>query len=274
MGRLNLSSLPIEILSLIIGCLPNRDIKSLRLTSKLLCDVYHLRIERVFISANPLNLEVFAAIAAHEYYRHQVLEIVWDDALLEYYEPHWNDDTERYSDAPPRFIKACHENTATVKHWDQECPKRIYSRYVASEMPVKVCYDIYMELFRQQESILATEQDIEMFRLGLAAFPNLKSITITPVAHGQFLTPRYPTPMIRSFPLGFNYPIPKGWPRKIFNVDYWWLYHWHEPEDKVPWRSFCIVTRELADARNNHHITEFSVDVNHAVSSLCLNEIP
>jgi hypothetical protein len=34
----------------------------------------------VFLSAKPLNIKIFCAIADHEEFRHKISEIVWDDA--------------------------------------------------------------------------------------------------------------------------------------------------------------------------------------------------
>ncbi|KAK8097487.1 hypothetical protein PG984_016626 [Apiospora sp. TS-2023a] len=77
-----LLSCPTEILIAICRHLPNRDVKSLRLSCTRLKSVCQLRLDRVFISANPRNVAVFNAVAADEVLRHQVVEIVWDDALL------------------------------------------------------------------------------------------------------------------------------------------------------------------------------------------------
>lgn len=56
------------------------DRKRLRLTCKVLSDVTPLRLSRVFLSPNPLDIEVFHAIADHPQFRHQIKEIIWDDA--------------------------------------------------------------------------------------------------------------------------------------------------------------------------------------------------
>lgn len=74
--------LPVELSLAVVSCLPSRDIKSLRLTPTRLSQVAHLRLGRVFLSASPLNIEVFRAIADHERYRHNVIEIIWDDVQL------------------------------------------------------------------------------------------------------------------------------------------------------------------------------------------------
>ncbi|GAM43674.1 hypothetical protein TCE0_060r18676 [Talaromyces pinophilus] len=74
--------LPAELVGLIVSFLPNRDIKNLRLTCPTLGQMAQLRLSRVFLSANPLNIEVFRAIADHEEFRHNIVEIIWDDARL------------------------------------------------------------------------------------------------------------------------------------------------------------------------------------------------
>jgi hypothetical protein len=59
----SLARLPVEVIHAVIGFLPNRDIKSLCLTCTTLSRIAHLRLKRVFLSANPLNIKVFRAIA-------------------------------------------------------------------------------------------------------------------------------------------------------------------------------------------------------------------
>lgn len=81
-GSSRLLKLPPEISSTIPSHLSNRDIKSLRLTCKALCALSPLRLDRVFLSANPRNIEVFRAIADHSVLREGVVEIIWDDARL------------------------------------------------------------------------------------------------------------------------------------------------------------------------------------------------
>ncbi|KAI1761053.1 hypothetical protein GGR53DRAFT_47407 [Hypoxylon sp. FL1150] len=50
-------------------------------------------------------------------------------------------------------------------------------------------------------------------RHGLQHFQSLRRIAITAVTHGFKYSPLYKTPMHRAFPNGFNYHIPRGWPR-------------------------------------------------------------
>lgn len=75
-----LAVIPPEILSLILSSLTNRDRKSLRLTCKVFEEITPLCLSRVFLSTNPLDIEVLHAVADHPKYRQQVTEIIWDDA--------------------------------------------------------------------------------------------------------------------------------------------------------------------------------------------------
>lgn len=74
------ANLPLVLWREISSYLPNRDIKSMRLASKQF--PVELRLGRVFLSPNPLNIKVFRAIADHDVFRHGVTEIIWDDAHL------------------------------------------------------------------------------------------------------------------------------------------------------------------------------------------------
>lgn len=76
------TSLPPELLAVIVSYLPVRDLKSLRLTCKALSEKTPLHFSRIFLSANPRNIEVARGVAGHEKFRHGVKEIIWDDALF------------------------------------------------------------------------------------------------------------------------------------------------------------------------------------------------
>lgn len=76
--RVSSSELP-AIISLDLS---KRDLRDLRLTSRTLGAKVLLRLDRVFISPNPPNVEVFRTIADHEDYRYKVEEIICDDTQL------------------------------------------------------------------------------------------------------------------------------------------------------------------------------------------------
>ena len=111
-----LLQLPAEILTAIPVYLPNRDIKSLRLTCQTLHATSKLRLERVFLSANPRNIDVFRAIAEHEVLRKQIVEIVWDDTLLQ------DEPGPRRSgyEGSPNFDPEFNEDFEIVEHIDYD----------------------------------------------------------------------------------------------------------------------------------------------------------
>lgn len=80
--RVYLFHLPAELYRKITSYLKKGSLKKLRLTCSTLNKITPFIIDRVFISANSLNIQVFRAIADSETFRHNVTEIIWDDARL------------------------------------------------------------------------------------------------------------------------------------------------------------------------------------------------
>ncbi|KAJ3544819.1 hypothetical protein NM208_g2847 [Fusarium decemcellulare] len=123
-------------------------------------------------------------------------------------------------------------------------------------------FNHYKILEQQQQEILDSGADEDAFRYALQRLPRLKRVTVTPAAHGLLFQPLYKTPMIRDFPYGFLYPIPKGW---LVSEDGWnrkipspWDGDASE-EEKNQWRGFRIVTRILAEV-HHHHVSELVLD--------------
>lgn len=265
----SLSCLPRELIDSITGHLPNGDLKSLRLASAIFGRRVLLRIYRVFISANPLNVKVFREIADSETYRHRVVEIVWDDARLETPPkppPAWCRKHDRdmiiytYMEW---FKNHCSRNRGDDKTYDGgewQDQLHIVSRkqWIAAEPPVEDMYKHYIGLLVEQSKTMASDDDVEAFEYGLQQFTALNKITLTPATHGIPFTPLYKTPMIRSFPYGFNYPISRGWlaSEPAGRLD---LPKWDQLEKRNRWRGYRIITWMLA--RRDHNIKEFIVDV-------------
>lgn len=263
--------LPAELLNAILSQMPNRDLKCLRLTCGFLRDRAHLRIDRVFISANSRNVEVFRAIADHETFRTGVTEVIWDDARLKTWEPEdpeldddWDDDSGGY---PEWFERTCEANAERMvgRAIDEGDPIGDIARekQLEAQLPYKASWDYYQKLIQQQDEVLASGADIDAFRYGLERFPSLIRITITPATHGFLFLPLYQTPMIRSFPYGFNYLIPRTWP--TIEHDEPEAHLWNnggpgEEEMKNQWRGFRVITRILAQELH-HNISEFVVNV-------------
>ncbi|KAF6823955.1 hypothetical protein CMUS01_10470 [Colletotrichum musicola] len=233
---------PFEIAASILSHLDNRDLKSLRLTNKRLAGVIapHLRFERVFISANPLDVAVFRSISGHETFRHRVLEIVWDDARYEkppppdprigdewdfYYEDYMEEEDEETDESerpkwPPAhgvpfwFFRQCEDNIEYLEYrrqWDvKTLPHHLEAtRQLEAQLPLDVAYAHYVELLTQQDE------------------------------------PLYPTPAIRALPNAFIYPLPRGWPaekgdNRSPDAD------WDREGSKDRWRSLLHVLSSLA----------------------------
>ncbi|KAH6621141.1 hypothetical protein B0J18DRAFT_466753 [Chaetomium sp. MPI-SDFR-AT-0129] len=287
--------LPLELFSSIASHLPNRDIKNLRLVCRAACSVAELRIPRVFLSANRLNVDVLHAIADHETYRKQVVEIVWDDARLlapKVYtfgyattvDPH-PDQTWRSSclhdqlepnyqfsdgDCPQWFRDVCEDNIEIVrnrKRNDVDRPDHIArDQQIADRLPLKESWAYYQDLLRQQEEVLRSGADINALRRGLECFPALRRVTITPLAHGQLFTPLYETPMIRAFPRGFNYSIPRTWfVNEHQMIPFPRAWNLMNEAEKNQWRGVRIILRELVHVQG-HHVDELVIDVVHLLS--------
>lgn len=278
-GSRRLLKLPPEISTAITTHLSNNDIKSLRLTCKALCAISQLRLDRVFLSANPRNIEVFRAIADHQVFRERVVEIIWDDARLkegptprksadynspnyaadfhgdfdigngDYYEqwPGYSDeDSDEDEGCPHWFARACRRNLSDLEvhqRNDVDRPDHVARTELAANFSMRRSWKYYRRLLRQQRDVLETDADDEAFSYGLQRFPALRRITITPAAHGMLFRPLYETPLIRAFPPSFNYPLPCTWPLDKPFQKPWDI----TPEiEKDKWRAFRIVTRMLA----------------------------
>lgn len=265
--------LPNEIIRLTLDPLPNRDLKNLRLTCAFFRDATPLRLNRVFFSANPRNIEVFRAVADSDRFRTEVTEVIWDDAHFVRSAPFIHPDlidqdedlAETIEGYPRWFTSAREENIETLnsrKRCEVERPDHVArAQQLDAEMPVPAAWAYYQELLRQEDEVLTTGADITTMRYGLQRFPSLRKITITPATHGFLFTPLYETPMIRSFPYGFNYPIPRSWPpndRYPPAGDPWESL---EGAEKDQWRGFRLLTHLLAEEKTRHHITELVLDV-------------
>ncbi|KAF5566550.1 hypothetical protein FNAPI_1008 [Fusarium napiforme] len=79
-----LKRLHLEILYQVIYTLPNADIKNLRPTCSYLGNISLQRFNRVFISPNPLDIEVLTLIANHDVFRLEVTEIIYDDSRFDH----------------------------------------------------------------------------------------------------------------------------------------------------------------------------------------------
>ncbi|KAJ5109960.1 hypothetical protein N7532_002605 [Penicillium argentinense] len=291
MAYTSLPELPPELWGYISSHLSHTDIKSFRLACSQFNNAVFLRLDRVFLSANPLNIEVFCKVASHDKLRHQVTEIIWDEACLtrgpprtpetheghellsdedepdnnrewaEHYSEFYQEELlERHEDeeengCPNWFKEACEKNIDILKsrkNRDVDRPDHLERReQILAQPPLSECWGHYQHLLNQQKDVIADNSDLQAFLYGVKQFPSLRRVTITPAAHGHLFAPLYRTPMIRAFPKGFNYPIPRGWLYSRINSEPANAYAWNEyPELKERYRGFRIAMRVLANEPN------------------------
>ncbi|KAJ5143146.1 uncharacterized protein N7515_001933 [Penicillium bovifimosum] len=164
---------------------------------------------------------------------------------------------EEGDECPKWFKNACEENIYILKcreRRDVDRPDCIARReQVFAQPSLKEAWQHYLQLLRQQKDVLAGRSDLEAFAFGVKQFPALKRVTITPAAHGSnLITPLYPTPMIRAFPEGFNYPIPRGWLYPRATPEPATAYTWSQyPELRDRYRGFRTAIRVLANEPNS-----------------------
>ncbi|CAH0034520.1 unnamed protein product [Clonostachys rhizophaga] len=300
-ARGSLSSVPREILDHIVSYLPNGDKKSLRQASSFFAETVKIRISRVFLSANPRNIEVLKAIADHETRRHHVEQLIWDDSLLatpanlgqmrvksEYrnsYGGFWIPPKPEIIENRQRLLRqtlgkrdvrdqfmfhelyteACEVNICDIRARrgnDCDTPAHLErEERVKNEMPIIHSVRYYRELCDQQGEVIRTDGAICAFRIALDRFPNLRRVTITPACHGFLFTPLYETPMIRDFPKGFNYPIPRSWPSDLGKTDSRPVHRWprFHQTSKMIWYGIRVVLKDLALQQNR--VTELEINV-------------
>ncbi|KAF4339598.1 hypothetical protein FBEOM_6474 [Fusarium beomiforme] len=263
-------TLPNELVGAICALLCNRDIKSLRLTSRALGDKSPLRFDSVFISPNPRNVEVLLAVANYKVFRYCVKEIIWDDAVLMRipstdgdgpcgYSADENDPDDYAANKDKEgisrdFVRLCKESISLIRGRLHEKNKyqgeNEVQKQVDNLMPSRDSLAHYTDLFYQQREVLLSSADEEAFRYAVQQFPQLTKVTVTPAAHGFLFMPLYKTPMIRAFPSGFVYPIPRTWPSDEtlgYGSPESCPEGWENNDERRQWRGFCLVSKVLAD---------------------------
>ena len=258
--------LPDEILYLITSHLPNRDIKNVRLTNRRLRSTSILRFDRVFLSPSYKNIEVLRAIAGHKEFCCQVKELVYDDARFERYTVwtegevlhEWEDDRKPMEE----FISRCEQNLDRV---GGDVAGLLRARTGANPKPGEELMDVhdnfslYQQLYEDQQDIIEHGLDTMVLKDAFLAFSSLEKVTVTSEAHQLGIhAPRFPTPLIRSFPPSFNYPAPWPWSGRFDDFNGTSLLQpWARV--KTCWRGPTVVLNALANCERS--IPGFSIDV-------------
>lgn len=282
-GLPRLFRLPGELRNIFFSLLANEDIKNLRLTCRTANDSIPLRFDRVFLSPHPRDIEVFRAVAQHDKLRHQITEIIYDDARVPPLEDTdaENDDWLYESESPPPegvppwYKHSYNEIFELMKEGgSSEAQRRpgyqARMAIIRDRLDVARSWEVYSNMRREQENAMSIDADYYALLSGLSRFPQLKRVTLTPAAHGEDLRPLYETPMIRALPHGFIYPVPRGWPGETTLED-GGVYMpeiepWQTEDVKNQWRGLRVVTRALAShlsqSLGDATINEFVIDSN------------
>ncbi|KAG9252382.1 uncharacterized protein F5Z01DRAFT_638258 [Emericellopsis atlantica] len=268
-----LLDLPPEILEGALFLLSNADIKNLRLACTHLGQVARLRLNRVFLSLNPLDIQVLRNVAGHETYRHHITELIYDDTRFpttreldeDVYETSSDSDNRADGQVPTwykRKYQEIREELADHKGEWVERPHHILRKKQYESRPsLRQSYHRYQKVASDQGKVRAAGGDVKAFEHALECFPNLRKITLTPVAHGVPFRPLYETPMIRNLPYGFIYPVPCSWPGSESESGHDRIMPpWDDEREKRKWRGLRVVLRTLTE--RPHGITEFVIDVN------------
>ncbi|PNP75822.1 hypothetical protein FNYG_10900 [Fusarium nygamai] len=262
-----LGCLPAELLNQVLCELHNIDLKNLRQTCTYIKGATHLRLNRLFLSPNLRDIEVFRAVADHGTFRLQVTEIIYDDARFDAAHemecPSWYDEEKDIGETtgvPEWYCHVYRENRAMIRSCKQSQVKEAFEHLLSPAEAFKH----FKKLWQEQQETIATNRDADALKYGLLRFPNLRRVVVSPAAHGAPGLPWYLTPTIRSLPRGLLYPIERGWPLSKIHSNFPEARDWDRSE-KDKWRGYCLVSRIVAQhLRENPEskIAELAVDTN------------
>ncbi|KAM0418097.1 hypothetical protein ACHAPD_004450 [Fusarium lateritium] len=122
------------------------------------------------------------------------------------------------------------------------------------------CYPLLSELVPGEDRMLESGEDVKAFEHTLGRFPSFRRVTISTKAHERLFMPMYETPMIRSFPYGFVYPVPRcRWETRT--SAFLWKDEQLETnlEYTIDRRGVCSALRILA-RHGRHNVSEFIIE--------------
>ncbi|PCD44342.1 hypothetical protein AU210_003420 [Fusarium oxysporum f. sp. radicis-cucumerinum] len=245
-----LGRLPAEVLNQVFYQLHNIDLKTLRQACTYIKDATHLRLNRLFLSPNFRDIEVFRAVADHETFRFQVTEIIYDDARFdpahEMEWPSWHDqedDIGEVTGVPEWYRHVYRQNRGMIRRYKPH-HSQVKEAFEHLLSPAEA-FKHFKRLWQEQQETIATNGDADALRYGLLRFPNLRRMVVSPAAHGKPGLPWYLTPTIRSLPRGLLYPIERGWPLTKMHSNFPEARDWDRSE-KDRWRGYCLVSRIIA----------------------------
>jgi hypothetical protein len=252
------------------------------LVNRTLYKLVNLRITRVFLSPNRTNIDAFRGIAASETFRTQVREIIWDDAKLKFYE---REKLSKFDalrlreefrlgggDVIPQgktfqhFVKEIEEQAKDLDEEEVSTRKEELWSTNIEGMSLEESFDLYNRLYDEQQAIIESGEDIGTLTLGLKSFPNLERVTISSETWRiKPPFPKFPTPLFRSLPLGFQMPLPWPWlgrdaedlPEDAFKK---LTLPWDDAQEE--WRGYQVAISALLSKSSHYSVTELVIDTN------------
>ncbi|KAM5387942.1 hypothetical protein ACJA88_001202 [Fusarium oxysporum] len=161
-----LGRLPAEVLNQVFYQLHNIDLKTLRQTCTYIKDATHLRLNRLFLSPNFRDIEVFRAVADHETFRFQVTEIIYDDARFdpahEMEWPSWydqEDDIGEVTGVPEWYRHVYRQNRGMIRRYKPH-HSQVKEAFEHLLSPAEA-FKHFKRLWQEQQETIATNGDAD-----------------------------------------------------------------------------------------------------------------
>ncbi|CAH0043568.1 unnamed protein product [Clonostachys solani] len=210
-----LLDLPVELLYQISSQLPNSAIKTLRLTCLFAHMVFRLRFNRVFLSPHQRDIDVFCQVASSETFRHQIVQLVWDqnrfclgnigdrDSFNPLYQFTPFNSSHELATEMVRFQRNRIANTGCLISNDFSAPSgnTMFESRIAK-------INKYVQMRREANEL--SNSDAFALEYYITRFPSLRQIIISHSTNGWLFQPFYETPLIRSFPSRFIYDVERS----------------------------------------------------------------
>lgn len=246
-----LLNLPVEILHQISNQLPNSDIKNLRLTCSPAYMVFRLQFNRIFLSPHQRDIDVFCEVASSETFRHQVVQLVWDQNRFCF--GNMGDLEGSFDILTP--LDSCELATEMVRFQRNRIANTgclvsdDFTAFGGINMPVTRIGRINTDVQRGREAYEQSNNHSFAVEYHINRFPSLRRITINPSTNGWLFEPFYETSLIRSFPSHFMYDVERsGRPiERLQPVDFIDWTDWTGYLESI--RGYRTILRALAAAK-------------------------
>ncbi|VUC34893.1 unnamed protein product [Clonostachys rosea] len=204
--------LPMEILNQISSALPNSALKELRLTCSFAHTVFRLRFNRVFLSRNKHDLDVFFQVANSETFRHQIVELVWDQSrfclgkINRHRGLHNLTPFESQYELATELVRFQRDRVTNTGCFTSDDPLFVGGYRISDDCLAR----FYKSVQLGRETGEQSDHDALALEHNIHRFPSLRRITISHATNGWLFEPFYETPLVRKFPFDFLYSVERS----------------------------------------------------------------